>query len=81
MTQPRSLFDTNLAINMQGCARCQGEGHDNIHFNKFTHPIGDFTHWALCPTNGEPILMASRHVPLENELEGLSVADDPKDSP
>jgi hypothetical protein len=45
-----------------GCARCEGEGHENMTWEPLTHPIEDsdgalWTHWAACPTNGEPILM------------------------
>lgn len=51
---------------LYGCARC-GSDHAKISFQPLTHPvvvddhIGDlvFTHWAPCPTNGEPILMTS----------------------
>ena len=39
-----------------GCARCGGT-HGQIEFRKLTQPCGDLTHWAPCPTNGEPILM------------------------
>jgi hypothetical protein len=53
-----------MTIDLNGCARCHGEGHPGLEFRKFTHP-GDtgrgiiFTHWALCPTNGEPIFYAA----------------------
>lgn len=47
-----------------GCARCDGEGHTDLEWKPFTFPIeyeNDegfvATHWCLCPTNGEPILM------------------------
>jgi len=51
-----------------GCARCHGEGHPGLQFRQFTHnaetPRGIvFTHWAPCPTNGEPILLASVSMP------------------
>ena len=76
--KPRSLLDTDLGVNMPDCARCGTGGHEGIMFRRFTNPIGAFTHWALCPTNGEPILMAAQHVPLDDELDGLSV---PSSSP
>lgn len=38
------------------CARC-GETHHGIKWRMLTRPCGDDTHWAPCPTNGEPILM------------------------
>lgn len=49
-------------IDLHGCARCFG-GHPNITFKRFTYPVEAdelgivYTHWALCPTNSEPILM------------------------
>lgn len=53
-----------LIIDLNGCARCLGEGHPGLEFRVFTHPADTtrgivFTHWALCPVNGEPILYAS----------------------
>lgn len=41
------------------CARCGGR-HRSIVFRRFTRPLQRekrWTHWALCPRNGEPILM------------------------
>ena len=48
--------------NLRGCARCGGE-HPELEFRPLTRPVEVsqqvvFTHWASCPTNGEPILMA-----------------------
>jgi len=55
----------------EGCARCDGDGHDDITFQPFALPVklppgsqagaGEViaTHWALCPATGEPILMLS----------------------
>lgn len=48
-----------------GCARCDGDGHADITWQPLTFPIEDsdgslWTHWALCPRNGEPILMRVR---------------------
>lgn len=48
---------------IKGCARCRGEGHKALIFREFKYPAGQdsgppLTHWALCPTTGEPILMA-----------------------
>ena len=55
-----------ITIDLVGCARCLGEGHEGLIFQPLTHPVEfdlelmqeNFTHWALCPTNGEPILMS-----------------------
>ena len=51
-----------ITTDVNGCARCHGEGHKNLTFQPFTHPIetGDeiiATHWTPCPTTGEPILL------------------------
>ncbi len=49
-------FTTDLV----GCARCHGDGHPGIEFKLLTFPVEiestTMTHWAPCPTNGEPIL-------------------------
>ncbi len=51
-----------VTVDLRGCARCHGEGHPQLTFRKLTFPfepdVGDeYTHWAPCPANGEPILM------------------------
>jgi hypothetical protein len=54
----------SILVNIQSCARC-GHDHSDISFTKFTEeehaPIGQsgsvLTHFATCPTYGEPILM------------------------
>jgi hypothetical protein len=52
-----------ITMSIRGCARCHGDGHADLTFEPFTHPFEapdgwTATHWAPCPTNGEPILMA-----------------------
>ncbi len=53
---------------VRGCARCGGV-HE-VDFKRLTNPIEAvdhdevvYTHWAPCPTNGEPILM--RKMPIQ----------------
>lgn len=42
---------------LRGCARC-GNDHPRIVFRRFRrYPINEFTHWALCPSTEEPVLM------------------------
>jgi len=66
-----------LLERLNGCARCWGDGHDNIAFEKLEHPFEPegvkeaYTHWAPCPTNGEPILMAI--VPDEEDDEPIDI--------
>lgn len=50
--------DQEITFDLVGCARCDGDGHPGLTFTKLTHPCLDFTHWAPCPTNGEPIMLA-----------------------
>lgn len=48
----------NITLDLHGCARCDGEGHDNITFVPFTQKVDEkYTHWAMCPTLNEPILL------------------------
>lgn len=51
-----------ITTSLTGCARCHGEGHADLAFEPLEHPIEHEgvvigTHWAACPTNGQPILM------------------------
>lgn len=57
-----------FTIDLNGCARCQGDGHPDLTFAPLTHDVEldeeeDFTHWAPCPANGEPILLRYMAVP------------------
>lgn len=54
--------DDTHTLDMVGCARCHAAEHPGVVFRPLTFPVeiegeGDLTHWASCPTNGEPILM------------------------
>lgn len=52
-----------LVKGIVGCARCAGV-HGEMEFRELTRPFSPpetvplrWTHWSLCPTNGEPILL------------------------
>jgi hypothetical protein len=53
-------MNETIEANVTGCSRC-GEYHKQLVFKKFTNPIDDtngkWTHWATCPTTGDPVLM------------------------
>lgn len=54
--------DQKITFDQIGCARCGGSGHPEITFVKLTHAMelddgSRGTHWAPCPTNGEPIIL------------------------
>ena len=60
----------NLRIDVNGCARCHGNGHKGLLFFELTFPVVDadgttWTHWAPCPKNGEPVLMLETDVGSE----------------
>lgn len=60
-----------IRTSIVGCSRCYGEGHADLEFEELTYPVeakvvieGELvdvtmTHWAPCPTNGQPILMVA----------------------
>jgi hypothetical protein len=53
----------DLVIDLDSCGRCH-ESHPGLELRTFSYPADTgrgiiFTHWALCPVNGEPILHAS----------------------
>jgi hypothetical protein len=57
----------SITYDLVGCARCHGDGHPQITFEPLTFPYvedngTEMTHWAPCPTNGEPILMGTRAI-------------------
>lgn len=67
MTRPALNFK-RMSIN--GCARCDGEGHKDLVFREFVHPIeiageAPFTHFAFCPLRGEPIMLQTKSDPPE----------------
>jgi hypothetical protein len=57
-----------ITVDIHGCARCHGDGHPGLEFKPLTHPVpsdlGALTHWASCPTNGEPIFLGAELVGL-----------------
>ena len=60
-------------IQVGNCARCGGY-HDKVEFRPFKNgSIRDLSHWAMCPTTVEPILMRIQELcptclePLEDD--------------
>ena len=43
---------------VKNCARCGGD-HVNVLFNSFGRKPAKYTHFGICPTTMEPILMIS----------------------
>lgn len=45
-----------MRVDIRGCARCD-QDHPQLEFKKFTTPCAGRTHFAMCPTLQEPIIM------------------------
>jgi hypothetical protein len=61
---------------LRSCARCYGD-HAAMWWVAFVHPIVDedgttWTHWATCPTTGDPVLQRSHDRPRELEPAGAA---------
>lgn len=76
-----SPTDAVFTQSIVGCARCWGAGHDDLRFRKFAHPIeleieGEMviiaSHWSMCPTTGEPIMLRFE----ENDLLAQALEDE-----
>lgn len=48
--------DDKLTAYVTECARC-GKDHSRMTFMPLRRAAGLYTHWTICPTCGEPILM------------------------
>lgn len=73
---------SSMTQNLVGCARCHGPGHEGLVFAQLHHPfVGDdaiaYTHWAPCPTNGQPIMLRMFEAPPPslNREEQAELAD------
>jgi len=55
---PQKSYQPELkCMDIRSCARC-GQDHDNLVFAKLHQPQEEWSYWCLCPTTGEPIMMA-----------------------
>jgi hypothetical protein len=60
-----------VVLDLNGCARCDGDGHPGLTFYRLTRPVDmpgaePLTHWAICPVTHGPILMLYRQ-PIPEE--------------
>jgi hypothetical protein len=61
---------------LHNCARC-GEIHHGLIFAPFARYSPIYSHWCLCPTSGQPILMRQQETdPVTAELKQLGVEYD-----
>ena len=59
--EPENLPDLDLmfggvTLDVPCCPRCEGD-HPGLVFTPFKGEPDDATHWAMCPTHNEPVLM------------------------
>jgi len=59
-----AIGDRYMAIDVRRCVRC-GLDHPGLGFHKLLQPSihqdgTAWTHWAWCPTTGEPIMLLVR---------------------
>lgn len=51
------MTQNNITLKFLGnCARCGGN-HKDIEFKAMANALEQYTHWAPCPNNGDPILL------------------------
>lgn len=58
---------------LHNCGRC-GETHAGLVFARFTRANDHYSHWCLCPTSGEPILMRVQHDGESEDMEYRQLA-------
>jgi len=63
--------DDSIVADVSNCARC-GEDHEKVWFKKLQCPIiimgeSALTHWAMCPTLQEPIVLSWLVKEVKNE--------------
>lgn len=62
---------TAVMVTVHRCARC-GMTHENLGFTKFKRPVTlsdtvTYTHFSLCPTTLEPVLMRFSSISIEDD--------------
>ena len=48
--------EIKVVKSITNCARCDGT-HKSVIFFKLYKPLDEYTYWAPCPVNEQPILM------------------------
>lgn len=65
-----------VTVELRGCPRCGGD-HEQLELQLLDRPadvagalrVRPLTHWALCPTNGQPVLVRDPHLLFGRPLE------------
>jgi hypothetical protein len=57
-----SLEDMPITVRVLQCARCGGD-HAEVEFHPLTNPPEDVSHFGMCPTSDEPILLKFTEAP------------------
>lgn len=59
----------HVTVELRGCPRCAGD-HEQLELLPLDRPadvggvlrLRPLTHWALCPTSGQPVLVRDPHL-------------------
>lgn len=55
------MSEIAFTLSIEDCARCRGDGHEDLEFHAFLFPVRVeeyvFSHWTICPETGDPILL------------------------
>jgi hypothetical protein len=65
--EPDRPWSRVLVTNVKGCARCGGD-HPRRLLLAFTRPPADATHYTICPTTEEPILVLVSQAPAKEPV-------------
>lgn len=57
MDVPEVRAMEEIVIDVGQCARCHGD-HMNVRFKRLRVQDERYSHWAPCPNNGDPIMLA-----------------------
>jgi hypothetical protein len=65
---PPPPLEVALSSGLANCARCGGDHPDRLEWRRFGRPVVIdertwFSHWAPCPSTGEPILLQQQKTP------------------
>jgi hypothetical protein len=64
----------DMHIAVRECARCLRDHHEPVHFKPLSNPPEEFTHWGMCPTTREPIVMKVVEVPIDQRNLDITAA-------
>jgi len=65
-------MDETRTDGVRHCDRCGGD-HERLEWKRFAYnDIDGFQYWALCPTNGDPVLLRVEPVETSESLTAIA---------